>query len=314
METNKSFTKKMSILSSIAHLLESRLYFQYQSKQRVAIYIIISTFIGIVAFTIASFHPTPLYAKLLVGISYFLCFGCAAVVVSEIRISILIWKGKNDFNVGYGELWIIGFTILLIGFYFLGAIQLLIWKLHIKELHFYFDPANGFMPFSLAFLLKMVSPTMINIVLVGHVILKKVPSQQETEKVIAEDPVTITSGNHSVVLNPKNISHISIVQHYATFYLNTIDGFDEVELKSSLVNIIKQLPQNCFFQVHRSHLVNINQIEKITTSGGEARVLIRSRQEYIPVSRRQLNELKTLFEKALEQKRSITVPEDADIR
>ena len=147
----------------------------------------------------------------------------------------------------------------------------------------------------------------LDVLLVGHIVLKwHLPKQGSQGDQISE-LVTIESGKNQITLNPLNISHISIVQHYATFYLNTVDGPDEVELKSSLVNILNQLPEHLFLQTHRSHVVNLAFVDKLHNLPGEAYVSMKSRDDRIPVSRRQLKDLKTELDKYLEKKRSIAV-------
>ncbi len=283
-----------------------KLYFQYRIQQRVVIYLVVSGFIGLVAIAIATFHPTSLIVKILVGMAYFLSFGLSSVVVSESRIAYLNWKKRSDHHLAYIELWLVGLAIFIIGFFLLGGIQNFIGNMQIAETSFYFEPDNGFMPFSLQFLGKMIIPWIIDVLLVGHVVLKKALPGPEIESKTEEKAVTIKAGKNLVTLNPENISHISVIQHYATLYLNTVAGFDEIELKTSLVNILKQLPADRFIQVHRSHLVNLDYIERIENKSGETSVLIKNRKKFIPVSRRQSRDFKKVYNSHREQQRKIT--------
>lgn len=307
---------RISLSSSISQLIQSRLLFQYQAKQRGVIYLLISVFIGLVSFTISSFHPVTLFVTSLVGLSYFFSFGVAVIMVSEIRITVLKKKGQSDFNLSYGELWLLGLMIFFIGFFILGTVQVIVGRYNFSELKYYFDPANGFLPFSWSFFLQMIPPWIIDVLLVGHVILKRVPPQSESSAADSspldsseqtlEDPIRIIAGKHVLTMNPQNIAHISVEQHYASFYLNTIDGLDELELKSSLVNIMKQLPQDLFCRVHRSHLVNLAHIEKIINQPSGCYVIVKPRLDQpIPISRRQLTEFKKRYEQYKEFQRSI---------
>lgn len=293
-----------SFVLSVKKLIYSRLFFQFEPAYRVVIYLLVSCFIGLVAFAIALFNPTTMTAKILVGLSFMLAFGCSTVIVSEIRLMWMIKRGYRKFHIKYWEIWLIGFIILLIGFFILGGIQHFLWRFHIEDLTFYFDPESGFMPFSLRFFLKTLPPTVIDILLVAHIIFKKVPPEGAGEK--SDDPafVNIQAGKHQVNLNTDNITHISIDQHYSTIHLNTVEGRDKIELKSSLVNILSQLQGERFMQVHRSHVVNLDYVAEIKSRAGESMVIMKPDSVTVPVSRRQMHGLKSALQKSIDRKRS----------
>ncbi len=293
----------------IRSYFSTRLFFSYSIRQRLPIYLLVSGFIALTAFAIALFHPIALLPKLVVGIAYFCCFGGASILVSEVRILYLRRRQKEEINFAIGELWIIAFILFLIGFIFLGAAQTVLMN-HIPiDLSYYSDPANGFLPFSFLFFIKMIPPWIIDVLLASHVVLKKVhsPSIQDSESEKA-DILEIQADKKSFKLNPNNVSHISVEQHYTTIYLHTADGPEEMEIKSSLKKLMEQLPEDTFVQPHRSHLVNLDFVEKIVSSPDGGKIRLKYSDKTVPVSRRQITTIKETHLKHKENRICQTAP------
>lgn len=297
-----SVSPQDSFKQIVRRYLNTPLFFDYRGAQRAGIYLLVSLLIGLVAFAGSTFHPGTIFSSLIVGAAYFTAFGVSVVIVSEIRIAWLKRKEMRSFNLTIGTVWLLGLIIFLLGFFILGAIQRCLMAFQIPDLAYYFKPASGFMPFSLTFLLKMFPTWAVDVFLVNHVVLKKVKPGPRTSRPLTFDTVALTSGKNSVNLNPDNISHISIDQHYASIYVKTGDGLEEIQIKSSMKTILEKLPEDLFCRVHRSHAVNLNHVEKITSRAGNAYIKVKDVEVKIPVSRRQLSEVKTRFQSFTEQK------------
>lgn len=78
-------------------------------------------------------------------------------------------------------------------------------------------------------------------------------------------PVTkipVKQGNKTVLIDPRNILYIIASGYYAEIY--TTSG--KYVLRESLNNLEEQLAKNVFFRIHRSTIVNIDQVKEIVHS------------------------------------------------
>ncbi len=282
--------------------LGTPLYFNYNRKKRSLIYLSVSLLIGLVAFTVVIFLPGSLVSYTLVGLSYFLSFGIAMVIVSESRIFWLETHGAEHHHLTIGLVWVLGMIIFLVGFLLLGCIQAAFQTLKLADLDYYFDPANGFLPFTPKFLFKMFPATAVVLFLANHVVLKKVRNKKPTIPAFQFETVELTSGKNTVNLNPENISYISIDQHYASIFIRTVEGLEEVQIKSSMKTILDSLPTEMFCRIHRSHTVNLNHIDKLVNQGGNTHLRIKNSDVILPVSRRQTTEVKNRIKSFTELK------------
>ncbi|MBU2511216.1 LytTR family transcriptional regulator [bacterium] len=158
------------------------------------------------------------------------------------------------------------------------------------------------MPFSLSFLLKMTPTWAIDVFLITHVLLKKTKPILNTTTFPHVKTIEFTAGSNTFRFNPDNISHISIDQHYATFFIIITEGLKEVQVKASMKKIMDFLPPQQFCRIHRSHSVNLNQIERIISVEGNNSVKLKGSELVLPISRRQLIIVKSNFQKWMEAK------------
>lgn len=80
------------------------------------------------------------------------------------------------------------------------------------------------------------------------------------EKVISKIPVK--QGNKTVLIDPANVLYIMASGYYAEIY--TTSG--KYVLRESLNNLEEQLERESFFRIHRSTIVNIDQVKEIVHS------------------------------------------------
>ncbi|WP_029034595.1 LytR/AlgR family response regulator transcription factor [Salinimicrobium terrae] len=84
--------------------------------------------------------------------------------------------------------------------------------------------------------------------------------EKKTEKRIAKIPVK--QGNKTVLIDPRNILYIIASGYYAEIY--TTSG--KYVLRESLNNLEEQLEEASFFRIHRSTIVNLDQVKEIVHS------------------------------------------------
>lgn len=82
---------------------------------------------------------------------------------------------------------------------------------------------------------------------------------------ISSKPVSkipVKQGNKTVLIDPRNILYIIASGYYAEIF--TTSG--KYVLRESLSNLEEQLVQDIFFRIHRSTIVNIDQVKEIVHS------------------------------------------------
>ncbi len=82
----------------------------------------------------------------------------------------------------------------------------------------------------------------------------------KTEKIASKIPVK--QGNKTVLIDPANVLYIIASGYYAEIY--TTSG--KYVLRESLSNLEEQLERESFFRIHRSTIVNIDQVKEIVHS------------------------------------------------
>ena len=74
-------------------------------------------------------------------------------------------------------------------------------------------------------------------------------------------------------------------------------------MKSTLKYLLNQLPDDRFFQVHRSHLVNLDFITGIKRIHRTYQIILSDRQNTLPLSRHRISEVFPKIETFLNIKR-----------
>ncbi len=276
--------------AGIRAFMGSKLPFDHPWKKRFSIYAVLSFFIGFIALMISFFNPVSLIAHLIVGLGYSLVFGSTALVLSEVRIAVRTKQGKGtDFTVG--EFWGTAFLVFVAGFYLLGDVQLIVKSLETGFFTFYFQPENGFLAFSWRFYLKMVPVFIVD----GFFVLFYLKRQ---EKSSVGKKIYIKAGKKEHVFFIKEISHISVQEHYASVFVKKDRQFIKNEIKLSLVKVLNSIDNPDFIRVHRSHAVNLNRVTGLEKdASGAAYALIENNDIRLPVSRRCLAPLRQQYQK-----------------
>lgn len=85
---------------------------------------------------------------------------------------------------------------------------------------------------------------------------------EESKADKAGSKIPVKQGNKTVLIDQKNILYIIASGYYAEIYTGT----GKYVLRESLNNLEEQLDSGCFFRIHRSTIVNIDQVKEIVHS------------------------------------------------
>lgn len=106
--------------------------------------------------------------------------------------------------------------------------------------------------------------------------------------------------NNHTALEIKDISHVTAEDHYLRIFYQCTDGIAKSTLiRMPLKELVARLPANHFIQIHRSHMVNLQQIAGLKRSGRNYRVTTRSGNVELPVSRYRLPKILPVLDQFL---------------
>lgn len=119
-----------------------------------------------------------------------------------------------------------------------------------------------------------------------------VQQNSEKNKNTESEKIIIKLGNKSYPLSYNEIIYLMAERQYSNVYTT---GKRKFVIKKSLKNWEIVLPTNLFIRIHRSYIININQISKIEKSNlNQYSVLLNNFNNPIQVSRRYYKNLKKL--------------------
>jgi len=109
--------------------------------------------------------------------------------------------------------------------------------------------------------------------------------REDTRKSI-NGSITIDNTKQEIDIN--TVSHISIEDHYARFFLCLNDQSEEILTRMSLKQALEKLPAFNFVQIHRSHVVNLQFASRIEKDGRDYNIVLNPFNKMLPVSRYRL--------------------------
>jgi DNA-binding LytR/AlgR family response regulator len=96
------------------------------------------------------------------------------------------------------------------------------------------------------------------------------------------------NNNNLTLKNPADITHIKSIGNYIqVFYINGECAYSKLKIK----NAIKQLNRKAFIKTHRSHIVNMNFVERYYMEGRSLKLKTVDGEE-IPISKGAKDEFK----------------------
>lgn len=130
------------------------------------------------------------------------------------------------------------------------------------------------------------------------------PSQAQTReepktesKYKAEAPLLVYQANgESIEINHAEITHVSAEDHYCRIHHQAGQGVKHHLLRLTLKQLLEDLKGEEFFQVHRSHLVNLAHALGWKTEKHK-RFLIMDHGVQLPISRSRMAELKPILKR-----------------
>jgi len=113
-----------------------------------------------------------------------------------------------------------------------------------------------------------------------------------------EECLELAVDSRQVRLPHSRITHISVEDHYCRVFYARGEKLDNVMVRLALKDLMRELPEASFQQIHRSHLVNFRHVSGIRKKGrGHKLVLARFDLE-LPISRYRLAQIQPRLEEA----------------
>ena len=97
------------------------------------------------------------------------------------------------------------------------------------------------------------------------------------------------NGNGTIAL--ADITHVTVEDHYCRINYSTGNGLKSKMIRLPLKEMLLKLPQEHFLKIHRSHVVNIGHISRLTKTGRDHKVLLQRFDVELPVSRSHCKDL-----------------------
>ena len=200
-----------------------------------------------------------------------------------------------------GQLWIISGLGFVLGAFIAGAIEQFAPLSQVAEkaaaTHGPVNMLPGLLAIWIIWTLFMVRAEVLKSYEARFVAVEKTATRAPPAPASAAGPtIEVESGKETHRLAVAEIVSISAEQNYCRFEMRDATGPARLLLRCTLHAVAEQLPRSRFVQVHRSHLVNRAFVERVERRGRGFLVVVRDRDERIPVSRYRLEQVLTDLE------------------
>lgn len=106
-----------------------------------------------------------------------------------------------------------------------------------------------------------------------------------------DQKILVNKNDHLELILVSDISYISSLGNYVKIFSNSGQQFVKY---GSIKSWITKLPQNQFMQIHRSTIINLNQVEKFEKwTNDTGRAYMKNAEEYLEISRSYFQKLKS---------------------
>ena len=112
--------------------------------------------------------------------------------------------------------------------------------------------------------------------------------EQVRETAGPQERFFVKTGNHIDVIATDEIIHVEAQDDYVEFH--TVKG--RFLKKETMAQLEKQLPPDRFLRVHRSHIIRLDQMEKLEKYGKESYMVILKNGDRVQVSKSRIKKLK----------------------
>ncbi len=117
-------------------------------------------------------------------------------------------------------------------------------------------------------------------------------SSFQTDKTVEsnpkETPLELQIDGLTRNILPSQVSHISVDGHYLDIFYQNEGNSEMVSIRKPLQEILNDLPKDKFVRIHRSHIVNLNFIEKLRKIRRKYTVELSNKKYSLPISRNNL--------------------------
>ena len=117
---------------------------------------------------------------------------------------------------------------------------------------------------------------------------------EETENLI---PLPADAGVPGLPI--QKVGHVTAEDHYLRIYYQSKEGLKDILIRMTMNALSSRLPDHQFAQIHRSHIVNLEQVAGLKRSGRNMRVATKHGDFELPVSRYRLPDILPKLEKYL---------------
>ncbi len=115
----------------------------------------------------------------------------------------------------------------------------------------------------------------------------------------AEGYLPLPPGEGLAPVRMCDISHVTAEDHYLRIFYKGEHGMKNALVRMALKEIVAMLPARQFIQIHRSHIINLEQVSGVKRSGRNIRVKTKYGDFELPVSRYRFPRLLPELEKYL---------------
>ncbi len=130
----------------------------------------------------------------------------------------------------------------------------------------------------------------------GSVRQKQLPESDDQEI------LRLGSGKTAVSVRPADVLLVSAEENYCKIVTRSEGNFSTTLVRSTLQSVEEQLPDSRFIRVHRSHVVNVDQAERIKRRGRRLFIALTGFGEEVPISRQRFKAVLKRLEKKKEKK------------
>ena len=110
------------------------------------------------------------------------------------------------------------------------------------------------------------------------------------KQAVAFGSLTVSTDNRTFEISYPNISHITVEDHYSRIYFIKQNSLQNVFIRTPLKALKKSLPEDLFFQIHRSHLVNLRYVSGFLKNKRLLTMKYAQNEASLPISRYRLSD------------------------
>lgn len=223
-----------------------------------------------------------------------------------------------------GKVWILFFTTYLAGFASQRTLVYRLVALYSPELLWIHEMNPQMRPDALSMLLFMLPFWgIIGYVVIRVMVSKQVQAQEwfrvridtileerqwqaeaqkranRSEQAAGDEMVPIPADASVAPIRINQVGHVTVEDHYLRIYYQSDVGLKNILIRMPLKTLSARLPSHQFVQIHRSHIVNLDQVAGLKREGRNVRVSTKHGDFELPVSRYRLPKILPEIEKYL---------------